>query len=64
MCPSGRNESPTVVVMDEFSKLLLFDSGGQYVDDNEQVGGNEVAIEEARQTLAINGVIVEEFGKE
>lgn len=52
MCLSGRNESPIVVVMDEFSKSLLFDSGGQSVDENEQVGGNEVAIEEAHQTLA------------
>ena len=28
MHPSGRNEGPTVVAMDESSKSLLFDGGG------------------------------------
>ena len=49
MYPSGRNEDPMVVVVDKFSKLHLFDGGGQSVDDNKQVGGNGVAIEEPRK---------------
>lgn len=36
---------PTVV--NESSRLPLFDGGGQFVDDNKQVGDNEVEIEEA-----------------
>ena len=44
MRPSGRNEGSTVVVVDESSKSPLFDGGGQFMNDNEQVGGNEVAI--------------------
>ena len=34
------------------------------MDDNEQIGGNEVAIEESCERLASNDIIVEGFGKE
>ena len=47
MCPNGRNKGPTVVVVvvNESSKSHLFDGGGQSMDIND-VGGNELAIEE------------------
>ena len=65
MHPSGRNEGPTVVVVvDKSSELPLFDGGGQSMDCNEQVSGNEVAIKKARERLVNNDVIVEEFGEE
>jgi hypothetical protein len=35
-----------VVVVDKSSKLPLLDGDGQSMDDNEQVGGNEVPFEE------------------
>ena len=34
-----------VVVVDKSSKLPLFDGGGKFVNDNEKMGGSEVAIE-------------------
>ena len=46
ICPSERNKGLMVVVVDESSKSPLFDGNGQIMDDNEQVRGNEVAIEE------------------
>ena len=46
---SGRNKNPTVVVVDESSKSLLFDGGGQFVDDNKRIGGNRIAIVELRK---------------
>ena len=45
MRPSGRNEGLIVVVVDESSRSPFFDGNGQSVEVNEQVGGNEVAIE-------------------
>ena len=60
---NGRNEGPTMVVVDEFSKSPLFNGGGQPVDGNEQVGGNGVEIEEVRQGLANNDIIVIGFGE-
>lgn len=63
MPPSGRNEGPTMMVMDESSKSPLFNGGGQSVDDNDQVGGNGVAIEEAREKTTNNNIIVG-FGEE
>lgn len=33
--PSGRNEGPTVVVVDESSKSPFIDGSGQFVDDND-----------------------------
>lgn len=53
-----------VVVLDEYSKSLLFDGCGRFVDDNEQMGGNRVAIEELWKGLANDIVIVEGFGNE
>ena len=35
------------MVVDNSPKSPLFDGGGQFVDDNKQVGDNEVEIEEA-----------------
>jgi hypothetical protein len=61
MCPSGRNRSRTVIVVDESSKSPLLDCGGQSVDDNKQVGGDRVAIEEPCEKLENNNVIVENF---
>lgn len=46
MHPSGRNQSPTQVVVDESSKSPLLDGGRQFMDRNEQMGGNEVTTEE------------------
>ena len=34
------------------------------MDDNEQVGGNKVAIEETREGPVKNNIIVEGFGEE
>ena len=62
MRPSGRNEIPTMMVVDKFSKSPLFDSGGQFVNDNEYVGRNGIVIEEPREGPANNN-IVEEFSK-
>jgi hypothetical protein len=64
MCPSGRNASPTIVVVDESSKFPLFDGGEQFVDDNEEVQSNGVAIEEAHEGLANEDIVVKAFGKE
>jgi hypothetical protein len=64
MCPSERNEGSTMVVVGESSKSPLFDGGGQSMDDNEQVGGNGVAIEEAHEGLANDDVIREGFAEE
>ena len=64
MHPSGRNEGPKVVVVDKSSKSPLFDGSGQYVDGNEQVGGNGNDIEESHEGPANDHVIVEGFGKE
>jgi hypothetical protein len=62
--PSWRNEGPTVVVMDESCKSPLFDGIGQFMDDNKQVGGNGVVIEEPREGPANNNIVVEGFGEE
>ena len=61
---SGRNEGPMVVLVDEFSKSMFVDGSGQFLDDNVQVRGNEVAIREAREGPANDNIIVEEFAKE
>ena len=53
-----------VVVVDKTSKLLLFDGGGQSMDNNEQVGGDRIEIEELREGPTNEHVIVEGFGKE
>ena len=53
------------MVVDEYLKSPLFDDGGQFVNDNEQVGGNGVAIENAREGLANHDVVVVVgFGKD
>lgn len=52
-----------VVVVDQSSKSPLFDGSGQCMDDNEQVGDNGVAIEEAHEGSANEDIIVE-FGGE
>jgi hypothetical protein len=64
MRPSGRNEGPQVVVVDESSKVSLFDDNGQFVNGNEEVGRNEVAIKEARERPTNDDIIVEGFGEE
>jgi hypothetical protein len=60
MRSSGRSEGLIVIVVDESCKLPLFDGGGQFMDDNEQVGGNEDAIKEAREEPTNNDVVVVE----
>jgi hypothetical protein len=47
-----------VIILDESSKSPLLDGGGQTVDDNQQVGGNGVAIEEACNEQANNDIVV------
>ena len=65
MHPSGNIEDLTVVVMvDKSSKSPLFDGGGQFVDGNEEIGGNGVAIEEARVRPAHGDIIVKGFSEE
>ena len=64
MRPSGRNENLIVVVVDKYSKSFFCDGGGQSLHGNEQVGGNEVAIEEPCEGPANDDVIVEGFGNE
>ena len=64
MRPSGRNGGHMVVVVDEASKPPWFDGGGQFVEGNERVGGNGVAIEEPRERLTKNDIIVESFDEE
>ena len=53
-----------VVVVDESSKSPLFDGNGQIMDDNEQVRGNEVAIEEPWEGPPNEDVVVEGFGED
>ena len=64
MRPSGRNEGHAMVVMDKYSTPALFDGGGQFVDSNDQMGGNRVAIDNASEGLTNDDVIVEGFGEE
>ena len=51
-------------MVDKYSKLPLFDGDRQFVDDNEEVGGNEGAIEDACEGLANDNVVIEGFGEE
>jgi len=37
MHPSGAYEGPTLVVVDEYFKLMSIDGSGQFVDGNKQV---------------------------
>jgi hypothetical protein len=46
-----------------FSRLPLIYDGGQFVDDNKQVGGNGVAIEETCEKMTNDDIIVEEFSE-
>ena len=65
MPPSERNEGPTVVmVVDRFSKSPLFFGSGQFVNSTEEVGGNEIAIKEAREGPANDNIVVEGFKEE
>ena len=60
MHPSGRNEGPMVVVMvDESFESPMLDGSGQTMNDNKQVGGNGVTIEELHKTTANNDIIIE-----
>ena len=52
-----------MVMVDESSKSPLFDGGGQIMDGNEQVGGNELVIEGPCERATNNEVIVEIFGE-
>ena len=65
MRPSRRNEGPTmvVVVVDKFCKSPLFDGGGQFIDDNEKLGGHNVVIEEASEKTTNDDIIAEGFYK-
>ena len=47
------------MVVDESFKLPLFDGNGQFVNGNEEVGRNEVAIEDVMKDILVEG-----FGKE
>ena len=58
ICQSGRNEGPTVVVMDESSK------SSSCHDGEEQIGNHLVANEEAIKIPAKNDGHVEKFGKD
>ena len=62
--PSERNEGNMVEVVDESSKLPFFDGNEQFVDDNEKVGGDGVAIEDAREGPTNDNIIIEGFGEE
>ena len=64
MRPSEINEGPMVVVMDQSSKLSLFYGSGQFVDDNEQVEGNGIAVEEPRKGQGNDVVVIEGFSEE
>ena len=66
MHSSGRSEGLIVAVVDESCKLPLFDGGGQFMDDNKQVGGDEVVIKEAHEEPTNNDVVVvvDGFGEE
>lgn len=64
MYPSRKNKGHAVVAMDEYSKSPFFDGGGQSVDDNKQMGGNGLAIEEAHEGSANDDIIVDESGEE
>ena len=61
MCKSGRNEGPTVVMVDKSSKSPLFNGGRQFMNGNKEVRGNGVAIEEKRKRLENNKIIIEGF---
>ena len=61
MRPSGRNEGPMVVVVDESSKSSSCDDGEER---EEQVGDHLVANEETIEIPAENDGHVERFGKD
>jgi hypothetical protein len=60
MHPSGRNESSIMVMVEKSSRLFLFEDCRKSVNCNEQVRGDGVVIEEAREGHA-NDDIVEGF---
>lgn len=64
MCPCRRNESLTMVVVDEYSKSPLLDGGGQLMDDNKQMEGNDIAIGEACERSTSHDIVVKGFGEE
>ena len=51
MRPSGRNESPMLVIMDGNFKSSLFNDGDDIEKRKEQVEDNQVAIRETRGGL-------------
>ena len=61
ICPSGRNEGPTVVVVDEPSK---WSSCEDVEEHEEQVGDHLIANEEAIEFLADNDGRIERFGND
>ena len=62
MHPSERNESPAVVVVvDKYFKSPFLDGTGQFVDDNDEVEGDEAAIEKTCEGPANGDIIVEKF---
>ena len=61
MRPSERNGGPAVVVVNKYFKSPLFDGTGQFVDDNNEVEGNEVAIEKTHEGPANDDIIIERF---
>ena len=58
---SGRNEGPTTIVIDESSKLSLYNNGDE---PEEQVEDHLVANEEAIKIFMENDGHVERFGKD
>jgi hypothetical protein len=59
MQPSERNESPAVV--DKYFKSPLLDGTGQFVDDNDEVEGDDAAIEKICEDPANDDIIVKKF---
>lgn len=60
MRPSGRNQGPTAVVIDESSKSSSCDDGKEW---EEQVGEHLVANEKATETRAENVSHIDKFGR-
>ena len=46
------------MVVDKYYKSPLFDVGGQSVGGNEQMGGNEIAIEEPHEGSVSNKIVI------
>lgn len=63
MCQTKNSEVPTVVIVDEYSKSLVFDNNEDIEKRKERVEDNHVANQETKEKLARNNGDVEKIGE-